>query len=123
MKPPTDEEIDRLLASRLRDTTPEFEARWRDLQRELRQAPPRRRSWFAWPSAWAGLAAAGAAAALLLALWPAAPVTPPRNAPEFSPAFAELFEMNEVLAHALPLIDPENRDALLHLPVNPPPHT
>ena len=37
--PPRDDEIEALLARRYRDTSPEFEARWVALKRELRQAP------------------------------------------------------------------------------------
>jgi hypothetical protein len=119
-RPPSEEEIDRLLASRFRDTTPEFEARWRDLRRELRQAPAPRRSWPAW---WPGLAAAGMTLAAVLVVYH--PWTTPSPSPEtrFSPEFTELFAMDEILGRATPLLDPENRDVLLHLPTNPPPST
>jgi hypothetical protein len=36
-----------------------------------------------------------------------------------SPALVELFAMNAVLDRATALLDEENRDALLHLPVRP----
>jgi hypothetical protein len=119
-RPPSEEEIDHLLASRFRDTTPEFEARWRDLRRELRQAPTPRRSWPAW---WPGLALAGmtlAAGLVVYRPW----VTPVQSTENrFSPEFAELFAMDDILGRAAPLLDPENRDALLHLPANPSPST
>lgn len=119
-RPPSEEELDRLLASRFRDTTPEFEARWRDLRRELRQAPAPRRSWPAW---WSGLAAAGVTLAAVLIVYH--PWATSSRSPEsrFSPEFAELFVMDDILGRATPLLDPENRDALLHLPANPPPST
>ncbi|MDD3178829.1 MAG: hypothetical protein PHQ04_00610 [Opitutaceae bacterium] len=116
--PPSEEDIDRLLASRFKDTTPEFERRWVDLKRQLRTAPPSR-PWFAWPrlAPWFGVAVAGAAAVWLLVLQrPAPPAVPTQP----SPALAELFAMDEVLARAMPLLDAENRDALLHLPANLP---
>lgn len=115
---PSEEEIDRLLASRLRDTTPEFEARWRDLRRELRQTPAARR---ARPSWWPGLAAAGVAFAAVLVVYHPWSTPAPRPEPRFSEDFAELFAMDDILGRATPLLDPENRDALLHLPVNPSP--
>lgn len=120
-RPPSDEEIDRLLASRYRDTTPEFEARWRDLRRDLRRAPVRQPgfAWRGWPVV---LAAGGVALVVVLALHPGRKTVPP-PAVHFSPAFAELAEMDEILGAAAPLLDPENRAALLHLPVQPPPHT
>jgi len=122
-RPPSEEEIDRLLASRLRDTTTAFEARWRDLRRELRQTPAPRRRWLTWPVWSTGLAAAGVAlAAVLLLLHPWTPSAPP-PAPAFSPVFAELLEMDDILGSATPLLDPENRDALLHLPAQPSPQT
>lgn len=121
-RPPSDEEIDRLLASRIRDTTPAFEARWRDLRRELRHAPPPRRWRLAWPSAWMGLAAT-AGLAVLLFLYRPADAPPPVPPSGFSPVFAELLEMEDILGRATPLLDPENRDALLYLPVKPTPQT
>jgi hypothetical protein len=119
-RPPSEEEIDRLLASRLRDTTPAFEARWRDLRRELRNAPAPRRRWLTWPVWSTGLAAAGVTLAVLLVLRPWTPAVPPPT-PAFSPVFAELLEMDDVLARATPLLDPENREVLLHLPAQPSP--
>jgi len=116
-----DHEIDRLLARHYRDTSPEFEARWRELRREWQGAPAPRRGWLGWPTgpgAWLGLAAAASLAGLLVMLRPAAP-----PAPGFSPTFAELFALEDILGRATPLLDPENRDALLHLPVKPSPRT
>jgi hypothetical protein len=111
-----DEDLDALLARRYRDTTPEFEARWVALKRELRQAPapPRHRAW----SGWTGWLVAGAAAAVILV----ASLTqrqPGGSGPEISPALAELFAMDAVLSHGSALLDPESRDALMHLPARP----
>lgn len=108
--PPRDNELDALLARRYRDTTPEFEARWVALKRELRNAPPPRRAapWLTWLGA---LTAAAVAVALLVSL--------PRHAapPAVSPALAELFAMDAVLSRGTALLDGENRDVLLHLPI------
>ncbi len=119
--PPDDNAIDALLARRCRDTTADFESRWVELKRELRQAPPQRAGW-RWP-AWAGrFALSGVAAALVIgfAVWTR---EPPRVAagPDISPALAELFTLDAALGQATALLDAENRDALLHLPVRPQP--
>lgn len=114
--PPDAEETDRLLARRYRDTSPEFEARWVTLKRELRQAPaPRRWRWPAWTAlGWIG--ALGAVALLVLvAIQPRSPEPAPAG-PELSPQLAELFAMEAALERAVPLLDEENRTALLHLP-------
>lgn len=117
--PPSDEDIDRLLASRFKDTTPAFERRWTDLKRQLRTTPPSR-PWFAWLrlAPWFGVAVAGAAAVVLLLVLhrPATPILSDRP----SPTLEELFAMDEVLVHATPLLNAENRDVLLHLPTNQP---
>ena len=118
-RPPSDDEMNRLLASRFKDTTPEFEARWRNLKRELRQAPPRPPAlvWFRF-APWFGLALAGAAALWLVMLnYQRATSIVPAGEP--APALAELFKMDAALTHGTALLDPENRDALLHLPAHP----
>lgn len=118
--PPGDDEIAALLARRYRDTTADFESRWIALKRELRQAPPQRPG-FRWP-AWAGhFAISGAATALVIAL-AVGTREPPRvaAAPDISPALAELFILEATLGRATALLDAENRDALLHLPVPQP---
>jgi len=115
--PNRDENIDALLARRYRDTTPEFEARWVALKRDLRQTPVRRRwSWSGW-SAWMTIGAAAAAIVLVASL--TLRTDPPPTA-ELSPALAELFTMEAVLSRGSALLDPENRDALLHLPASVP---
>lgn len=114
--PPDDQETDRLLARRYRDTSPEFEARWVTLKRDLRQAPAaRRRRWPAWSTlGWVG--ALGAAALLVLVVIQPRSMEPVSAGPELSPQLAELFAMEAALAPAAPLLDEENRTALLHLP-------
>ena len=115
--PNRDENIDALLARRYRDTSPEFEARWVALKRDLRQTPARRRwSWSGW-SAWMAIGAAAAAVVLVASL--TLRTNPPPTA-ELSPALAELFTMEAVLSRGSALLDPENRDALLHLPAAAP---
>ncbi len=114
--PPDDKETDRLLARRYRDTSPEFEARWVALKRDLRQAPATRRwRWPAWPAlGWVG--ALGAAALLVLVVIKPRSPEPVPAGPELSPQLVELFAMEAVLEQAAPLLDEENRTALLHLP-------
>lgn len=114
--PPTDDELDQLLAGRFKDTTPAFEARWRDLKRELSRES-RRPPVVVWPRLlpWIGVAAGLAAAWVLLLHRPVAPVESAGG----QAALAELFEWDASLAAATPLLDGENRAALLHLPARP----
>ena len=117
--PLSDDQLDRLLGSRFRDTTPEFEARWVAFKRDLRTASPRRKVVPPW-AAWLGLMSSGVAlAAILLAIHPWRQSPPPSDGLAVSPALAELFAMDDALARATPLLDTENRDALLHLPATP----
>jgi len=112
--PPRDDEIDALLARQYRDTTPEFEARWVDLKRELRTASAGRRrpSW----AVWLGLLATGSIVAVVLMT---STIRPPKAPPGLTmaemPVMAELLAMDEVLGQGRVLLDGENRDALLHL--------
>jgi hypothetical protein len=120
---PRDAQVDALLARRYRDTSPEFEARWVALKRELRQEPvrPRRSAWLASWTQWFALGGAVAAVAITFAVWrkPAPAIAPG----EVSPALAELFAMEAVLGRATVLLDAENRDALLHLPAQAQPRS
>lgn len=120
---PSDNDLNALLRSRLRNTTPEFEARWVDFRRRLRTTPASRHPIPAW-TAWLGIMSAGVTmAAIFLALHPWRAAPPPPASPAFSSALDELFTMNAALEPATALLDRENRDALLNLPVNPPAHT
>lgn len=113
-RPPDELELDQLLASRFKDTSPAFETRWRDLKRELREAPPPAARWGGGRVLpWLGVAAGLAAAWVLLLHRPPAPVA----SEGIPPGLAELFEWDASLAAAAPLLDAENRDALLHLPI------
>lgn len=115
---PDDAQVDRLLARRYRDTSPDFEARWTALKRDLRQAPVSHRwRWPAWAT-WAGLGALGAAAALVFVVTRPPPPTPVTEKIELSPQLAELLAMDSVLERAKPLLDEENRAALLELPAD-----
>lgn len=114
LRSPSDADLDRLLASQPRRTSPEFELRWRELRASW-GAPPATfraawRKWWLWP----GLATAIAAAALFVTLRPQ-----PRAASFDVVAFEELIALDAALARATPLLDAENRDALLHLPAQP----
>ncbi len=122
-KIPRDEDIDALLARRYRDTSPAFEARWVELKRDLRNAPIRRRWWtFSGWNSWVALSGVAAALVMVLAIATLRRETAsPGTAVEVSPALAELFAMDAVLGRATPLLDAENREALLHLPAQPQP--
>lgn len=118
---PSDADVDRLLARRYRDTSPEFEARWVALKRELRQTPAARpRLFTVWRlTGWLGAAGAlGAAAAIAFVVYAARPPASPPAAAGLSPQLTELLAMDAVLGRALPLLDEENRTALLHLPAS-----
>ncbi|MEI7553576.1 MAG: hypothetical protein WCL24_14740 [Verrucomicrobiota bacterium] len=114
---PDDGELDRLLARRYRETSPEFEARWVALKRDLRQRPPAR-AWSLAPWRLAGWwGALGAAAAVALVIHFTSPLAPPSPvAPAFSQNLADLLTMDTVLGRAEPLLDEDNRLALLNLP-------
>jgi hypothetical protein len=122
-KTPRDENVDALLARRYRETSPEFEARWVALKRDLRNAPERRRWWTVsdWKN-WVMLSGVAAALVMVLAfaIWRREAAAPVATI-EVSPVLAELFAMDAVLGQATPLLDPENREALLHLPAQPQP--
>jgi hypothetical protein len=115
-RPPSDADLDRLLGSQLRRTSPEFEQRWRALRGELAGPRPRLRTawlrWLLWPGLPA-LAAASLAVVLVLRQNPPAPAAP-------GPAtFEELIALDAALQPARSLLVAENRDALLHLPAQP----
>ena len=112
---PSDDDLARLLARRYHDTSPEFEARWVALKRELRQAPPRARLLPAWRlTGWFGaVGALGAAAAIAFVMYSARPAT--SSSPELTPQVRELLALDDSLGRALPLLDEETRNALLHL--------
>ena len=107
--PPSDAELDALLARRYRDTSVSFEARWVSLKRDLRQAPAPRRFPLWRVAGWLGAAAAAAAFGLFFTR----PAVPP--APELTPQVRELLALDAALARAQPLLDEETRTALLHL--------
>lgn len=107
---PSDDETDRLLASRFKATTPEFDARWVELKRTLRQAPPRRGPLWGAPF-WSVVLGSGVAVAAVLLVLRA-----PSRAPTAIPAvLEELWAMNEVLSDGTALLDAENRAELLYL--------
>ncbi len=112
---------ERQLRARLRSTTPEFEARFDELRRQLAHEPRRQPqriwfySWFTVRPAWAG----AALAACIVALF-AYRSTPPKPLPKAeAAAYGELLALNDTLRTALPLTDPETLDAMLELPLSP----
>jgi hypothetical protein len=113
LPPQGDDDVDRLLARQYRDTSPEFEARWTRLKRELRQKPGRpATARFGWRTVvFAGFASLAAVAVVMLR-----PAAEPPGPSTLTPSP----EMAQVLTLALPLLDDENRLALLHLPVSNP---
>lgn len=115
-RPPSDAELDRLLGSKLRRTSPAFEQRWRDLRAELAGTrPPARASWLRrllWPGLPALAAAAVAFVVVLRRDAPPAAVPAPVS-------FEELFALDAALHPARSLLAAENREALLHLPAQP----
>ncbi|PTY00124.1 hypothetical protein [Opitutus sp. ER46] len=113
---PTDRELDRLLGSQLNRTSPAFEQRWRELRGDLvGRTGPRRPNWTRWLW-WPGLATAGlAAVALFLVTRSPAPAIAPADAARFE----ELIALDAALAPARPLLDTENRDALIQISIVP----
>lgn len=113
-RPPSDPEIDRILAARLRRTSPEFEQRWRELRAGFVAAPAARPRFAGW-WLWSGLASAGAAALVAFLLLRLAPPAP---APAPAARFEDLVALDAALAPASVLLEPETRDAVLNLPAS-----
>lgn len=115
-RPPSDADLDRLLGSKLRRTSPEFEQRWRELRGELAGTRPRPRASWLWWLLWPGLPTlAVATLSVVLVLRPNAP-SPAAPGPV---TFEELIALDAALQPARSLLVAENRDALLHLPAQP----
>lgn len=115
-RPPSDADLDRLLGSKLRRTSPEFEQRWRELRGELAGNRPRARaSWLRW-LLWPGLPAFAAASFAVVLVLRQNPPTPAAPGPV---TFEELIALDAALQPARSLLVAENRDALLHLPAQP----
>ncbi len=113
--PPSDAEIDRLLGSQLKRTSPEFEQRWRELRGQFvatASASPRphRRSWLLWP----GIVTAAVAAALVVFILRDDLIPPDRTK---LVTFEELIALDSALASATPLLAAENREVLLYIPM------
>lgn len=115
-RPPSDADLDRLLGSKLRRTSPEFEQRWRELRGELAGTrPPARATWLR-RLLWPGLPAFAAAALAVAFVLRQAPRPPAAPGPV---TFEELIALDAALQPARSLLVAENRDALLHLPAQP----
>ena len=115
-RPPSDREIDRLLGSKLRHTSPAFEMRWRELRAELAGTRSAARvSWLRW-LLWPSLATATLAALAVAFVIRRAPAPPPNSQPV---PFEELIALDAALQPASTLLVAENRDALLNLPAQP----
>ncbi|MBX3737459.1 MAG: hypothetical protein KF715_12250 [Candidatus Didemnitutus sp.] len=106
-RPVTDEELDRLLAARLRNHPAGFADRVAgriEAERAVRPRRTRRWVWYLLPA----LAAAGFAL-----------VFAPRHEAVAAPDFETLLALDESLAPARPLLDPLNRELCTELPVAP----
>lgn len=117
---------ERLLARGLRDTTPEFEARFDDLRRSLAHEPPRRGildvlgKAMRMRPAWLGAAVAVAGLALAFAI---IQTRLPRGAvPDGIEEqwYADVVVLDDSLRDALVLSEGETREVLSHMPVETP---
>lgn len=109
---------ERLLHTRLRRTTPEFERRFDDLRRQLAQEPnPRDPSWpwTSWVAQWRFIGAAVIMAAFVVGY---ISFQTTRCAPSSDATFGELLALNDTLESAMPLTDTETRTAVLLLPTS-----
>jgi hypothetical protein len=108
---PSDEDLDRLLASQLKRTSPKFELRWRQLRAGFGIPAPRRG--LSWWLFWPGIATAGLAAFALVTVLRHS--SNPAPVPDAT-AWADVFRLEAALAPAAPLLDRDTRDAVIHLP-------
>lgn len=107
----SDDDIDQLLKAQPQDSTPGLDARLEALAQNLEPSPratarPLLR-WLAW--------SAPVAAAAALLLWMQLPNARP------VPDYEQLLALDDDLAAATALLDPENRELCLDLPANPDP--
>jgi hypothetical protein len=106
-----------LLRARIRDTSPEFEARFDALRRRLAQEPRPTvwREWFVRPFGRGALVFASAVVlVIVLVLFRPGPdvVTGPTQ------GYDELVVLDETLRDAMPLIDTETLEILLQMPLD-----
>lgn len=124
MNPPSHFEPDdpeKLLRTGLRETTPEFEKRWADLKRELRQEPAPRPA-FAGLRQFILLTTAGAMAVVAIMLFVKQPGPARLEKLTISPTtitgYGELLDLDSALRGALPLTNTENLEVLQNLPLS-----
>lgn len=112
---------EQLLRSGLRETTPEFEKRWADLKRELRQEPVPHRAFPTLKWFWL-LAPVGASmiASFILFTKPSGPSRTESGAmsPTTIAVYGELLDLDSALRDAMPLTNTENLETLLNLPLS-----
>lgn len=120
----SDEQLDSILGSRLRSTSPEFEQRFNTLSRRLaneESASPWRRWWqiFSHPDAraWQIVTVATAMIALVAVIALQQVYFSASEQPD-TKDFLELVALDESLSSALVLSDQEALDLLLNMPVN-----
>lgn len=123
MKPPQDTppnprpDPEHLLQARIRDASPEFEARFDALRRRLANEPRPSvwREWFVRPFGRGALVFASAAA-LVIALFLFRPGADVAAGPTHD--YSELVVLDEALRDAMPLIDSETLEILLQMPLD-----
>lgn len=109
---------ERLLRTRLRRTTPEFERRFDDLRRQLAQEPNPTEAmwpWASWITQWRFIGVAAVMAALVVG---SISFQTTRHASSSNVTFGELLALNDTLESAMPLTDTETRTAVLLLPTS-----
>ena len=112
----SDHDPERLLKAGLKDTTPEFERRWTDLKRELRNTPQgdarlfsNQWAWWALPS----LISTGLLGFIIYINMGKPHSLPPNQIADF----VQLLELEGKLREALPLTDPDLTDTILLIPL------
>lgn len=109
---------ERLLRTRLRTTTPEFERRFDDLRRQLAQEPKPSEAmwpWTSWVTQWRFIGVAAVMAAFVVGI---ISFQTTRHPPSSNVTFGELLALNDTLEGAIPLTDTETRTAVLLLPTS-----
>lgn len=111
--PPSDDDLDRLLGSRLKRTSSEFELRWRELRAEWAHSTPA----FSRGSRrllWSALTTAGLALVAFVAVLRYSPAS---SAPRAGDEFADILSLDVALSPGRALLERETREAVLYLPL------
>lgn len=111
-----------LLKAQLKGTTPEFERRWTQLKRELRNTPQPRAPLFGISWAWWAIPSFLAMCLLGLILYSKHTKPEPFPADQID-TFVQLLELDDSLQGALPLTDPSLTDLIIDMPVTQEEHS